>query len=103
MKTPVSPKVWAVVIAGVLVTSILANFTLITPDMLSFLGPWRPFVEGVFVTAITAGAGYWKTDPLRQPTKTDTAPLPATVPAPGPTSLPAPAPETPQPEAPVIV
>ena len=66
MSTPVSPKVLAVFIAGLLVSAIAPNVGLVTPEMLSALGSWAPFWYGVGVTLIATVAGYLKTDPLRQ-------------------------------------
>ena len=65
MSTPVSPKVLAALIAGLLVSAIAPNVGLVTPDMLSSLGSWAPFWYGVAVTFIAGLAGYLKRDPLR--------------------------------------
>ncbi len=65
METPISPKVIVSVIVGIILTAIVSNISAITPDMLNFLGPWKLFVFGVLITAVTGLAGWWKTDPLR--------------------------------------
>lgn len=48
MKAPVS---WHLLL-GILLTSLLTNFALITPDMLTFLGRWAPFTYGVVFAAL---------------------------------------------------
>jgi hypothetical protein len=70
----ISPKVSAVLIAGFLASVILPNVGLVTPEMLHSLGPWGPFWYGVAVTGISALAGYWKRDPLRDAGKAAQAP-----------------------------
>jgi len=65
METPISPKVIVSVIVGIILTALVSNLSAITPDMLDFLGPWKLFVFGVLITAVTGLAGWWKTDPLR--------------------------------------
>jgi hypothetical protein len=63
--TPVSPKVLYSALAGIVLTAFLTNAALITPDMLTFLGPWAPFVYGTAYTALGYLVGYFKRDPLR--------------------------------------
>lgn len=65
MPTPVSPKVSAPLWAGLIASVLLANIALVTPDMLSWLGPWAPFAYGCAFTALGAVVGYGKRDPLR--------------------------------------
>jgi hypothetical protein len=48
VKVPVS---WHLLL-GILLTSLLTNFALITPDMLTFLGRWAPFTYGVVFAAL---------------------------------------------------
>lgn len=100
MKTPVSPKVLWPVFTGYLLASLLANFNLITPDMLSALGPWAPYVLGTLFVALQFGTGYFKTDPLRT-LGAETAARQAAVLS-GPHDTPAPAP-VPAPEVPAAV
>lgn len=77
--TPLSPKVTASTVTAVLVTSILANVTLITPDLFAGLGQYGPLAYGVIIAAAGALAGWWKSDPLRA-----TPPTPAPSPSPAP-------------------
>lgn len=65
MKTPISPKVTASVLAGLFASIILANITLITPDLFAGLGKWAGLADGLTIAVVTAVAGYLKTDPLR--------------------------------------
>jgi len=65
LESPISPKVIAAAIVGIVLTAIVSNLYAITPDMLNFLGPWKVFVGGVLLTALTSLAAWWKTDPLR--------------------------------------
>lgn len=67
MKTPVSPKVTAAALAGLVASILLPNVGLVTPEMLSALGSWAPFWYGVGVTAISTLAAFIKNDPLRKP------------------------------------
>lgn len=65
MSTPISPKVTASTVTAILVTSILANVSLITPELFAGLGAYGPLIYGVIIAAAGALAGWWKTDPLR--------------------------------------
>lgn len=65
METPISPKVIVAAIVGIVLTAVVSNLSAITPDMLDFLGPWKLFWFGTFLTAVTTLAAWWKTDPLR--------------------------------------
>ena len=65
MKNPVSPKITAVAIVGLLASIILPNIGLVTPEMLGSLGSWAPFWYGVAVTGLAVAAGWLKNDPLR--------------------------------------
>lgn len=76
METPISPKVIVSVIVGIVLTAVVSNISAITPDMLNFLGPWKLFVFGVLITAVTGLAGWWKTDPLRVTPKADAITVP---------------------------
>jgi hypothetical protein len=76
MESPISPKVIVSVIVGIVLTAVVSNISAITPDMLNFLGPWKLFVFGVLITAVTGLAGWWKTDPLRVTPKADAITVP---------------------------
>lgn len=78
MQTPISPKVTAAGLAGVISALLLSVITLITPDLFDGLGKWSGLAYGLTIAVVTAVAGYLKTDPLRvtQPTPTD-PPAPA--------------------------
>lgn len=65
METPISPKVIVAAIVGIVLTAVVSNLSAITPDMLDFLGPWKLFVFGTLLTALTSLAAWWKSDPLR--------------------------------------
>lgn len=60
-----SPKVKASAWTGLILTVLAAALTGITPDMLSFLGPWAGVVFLVVGALGQAVAGYQKTDPAR--------------------------------------
>lgn len=70
MNTPISPKVVAAAIVGILLSAVVSNIGAITPGLFAFLGAWGPFVYGVIITAAMAAAGYLKGDPLRTPQDT---------------------------------
>jgi hypothetical protein len=63
--TPVSPKVTAGAVAGVIAAAVLANISLITPDLFTGLGKWSGLVYGLVITIAVSGAGWLKGDPLR--------------------------------------
>lgn len=65
LENPISPKVIVAAIVGIVLTAVVSNLSAITPDMLDFLGPWKLFVLGTLLTAVTSLAAWWKTDPLR--------------------------------------
>jgi len=65
VKNPVSPKITAVAIVGLLASIILPNVGLVTPEMLHALGAWGPFWYGVAITGLSVAAGWLKRDPLR--------------------------------------
>lgn len=78
LETPISPKVIVSVLVGIILTALVSNLSAITPDMLDFLGPWKLFVFGTLITAVSGLAAWWKTDPLRvNPRTEDTTPAPA--------------------------
>ena len=65
MKTPISPKVTAAGLAGVISALLLSVITLITPDLFDGLGKWSGLAYGLTIAVVTAVAGYLKDDPLR--------------------------------------
>jgi hypothetical protein len=78
MNTPISPKVTAAGLAGVISALLLSVITLITPDLFDGLGKWSGLAYGLTIAVVTAVAGYLKTDPLRiLPPATDDKPAPA--------------------------
>ncbi|QDG61252.1 hypothetical protein [Pseudarthrobacter sp. NIBRBAC000502771] len=77
MKTPISPKVTAAGLAGVISALLLSVITLITPDLFDGLGKWSGLAYGLTIAVVTAVAGYLKNDPLRV-----TQPVPTEPPAP---------------------
>ena len=77
MQTPISPKVTAAGLAGVISALLLSVITLITPDLFDGLGKWSGLAYGLTIAVVTAVAGYLKTDPLRV-----TQPAPAGPPVP---------------------
>ena len=77
MKTPISPKVTAAGLAGVISALLLSVITLITPDLFDGLGKWSGLAYGLTIAVVTAVAGYLKNDPLRV-----TQPDPSEPPAP---------------------
>lgn len=60
-----SPKVTWPLFVGLFLSSVLTNFALITPDMLSWLGPWAPFAYGTVFSLLGFAVGYFKSDPVR--------------------------------------
>ena len=78
MQTPISPKVTAAGLAGVISALLLSVITLITPDLFDGLGKWSGLAYGLTIAVVTAVAGYLKNDPLRVvPPAEDTKPAPA--------------------------
>lgn len=65
METPISPKVIVSAIVGIVLTSVVSNISALTPDMFDFLGTWKLFWFGTFITTLIVLAAWWKTDPLR--------------------------------------
>lgn len=65
METPISPKVTAAGLAGVISALLLSVITLITPDLFDGLGKWAGLAYGLTIAIVTAVAGYLKNDPLR--------------------------------------
>ena len=82
MKTPISPKVTAAGLAGVISALLLSVITLITPDLFDGLGKWSGLAYGLTIAVVTAVAGYLKNDPLRV-----TQPVPSDPPAPEPAAV----------------
>lgn len=98
MKTPVSPKVTASAVAGIIAAAVLANINLITPDLFTGLGKWSGLVYGLVITLAVTTAGWLKSDPLRS-TSASTAPdvtIPGSVPS---GDVPVPDPANPAPTA----
>ena len=69
-----TPKVAAAVIGGVVASALIANVTLITPDLFDGLGKWSGLVYGLTITLVMGGAGWLKSesgtpaaDPASQP------------------------------------
>lgn len=77
MQTPISPKVTAAGLAGVISALLLSVITLITPDLFDGLGKWSGLAYGLTIAVVTAVAGYLKNDPLRV-----TQPVPSEPPTP---------------------
>jgi hypothetical protein len=78
MNTPISPKVTAAGLAGVISALLLSVITLITPDLFDGLGKWSGLAYGLTIAVVTAVAGYLKNDPLRVTQAPETAaPAPA--------------------------
>jgi len=68
----ISPKVIAPAIFNIILIGVVAAIAGITPDLLTFLGPWAG-VAYLGIAAIgTALAGYIKRDPARDLTYADT-------------------------------
>lgn len=65
MANPISPKVTASGLTGLITTLLLAVVTLITPDMFTGLGKWSSLAYGLVIALASAVAGWLKTDPLR--------------------------------------
>lgn len=63
--TPISPKVTAAGIAGIIASLLLSVVTLITPDLFAGLGNWSGPAYGLTIAVVTSVAGYLKADPLR--------------------------------------
>lgn len=57
-----TPKVSAAVIGGILASAILANVTLITPDLFEGLGKWSGLVYGLTITLVMGAAGWLKSE-----------------------------------------
>ena len=62
---PISPKVSAGLLAGIAVSALLSNISLIDPHMLSWFGPWSPFIYGTGVSVLSGIAAFLVRDPLR--------------------------------------
>lgn len=90
-----SPKVTWPLFVGLFLSSVLTNFALITPDMLTWLGPWAPFAYGTVFSLLGFAVGYFKSDPVRD-LGLETAAKPA-----GPVTPVTPAPAAPQAPPPV--
>jgi hypothetical protein len=63
--TPLSPKVIAAALGGILATAILSNLQYITPELFHFLGGWGLFGYGLTISAAAGAAGYLKRDLVR--------------------------------------
>jgi hypothetical protein len=82
-----TPKVAAAVIGGIVASALIANVTLITPDLFDGLGKWAGLVYGLTITLVMGAAGWLKSesgtpaeDPAPQPAATVEVPAaPATV------------------------
>lgn len=84
-----TPKVSAAVIGGIIASAVLANVTLITPDLFDGLGKWSGLVYGLTITLVMGAAGWLKSEsdsPATEPTD-----KPAEAPTAGPVILTAPA------------
>jgi len=57
-----TPKVSAAVIGGIIASAILANVTLITPDLFDGLGKWSGLVYGLTITLVMGAAGWLKSE-----------------------------------------
>lgn len=57
-----TPKVSAAVIGGIIASAILANITLITPDLFDGLGKWSGLVYGLTITLVMGAAGWLKSE-----------------------------------------
>lgn len=57
-----TPKVSAAVIGGIVASAILANVTLITPDLFDGLGKWSGLVYGLTITLVMGAAGWLKSE-----------------------------------------
>jgi hypothetical protein len=72
-----TPKVAAAVIGGIVASALIANVTLITPDLFDGLGKWAGLVYGLTITLVMGAAGWLKSesgtpaeDPAPQPVAT---------------------------------
>lgn len=83
MVTPISPKVTASAVSGVIAAAILANITLITPDLFAGTGKWSGLIYGLVIAVASTLAGWLKNDPLR----TTDGPTVAIVPGPVPSGI----------------
>lgn len=64
--TTTSPKVIAPLLTGLALTFFAAGLAAVTPETLTFLGPWAlPVYAGIVATAGFL-TGYLKRDPLRE-------------------------------------
>jgi len=78
LETPISPKVTAAGLAGIISALLLSVVTLITPDLFDGLGKWSGLAYGFTIALVTVVAGYLKNDPLRVvPPVESPAPAPA--------------------------
>jgi len=57
-----TPKVAAAVIGGVVASALIANVTLITPDLFDGLGKWAGLVYGLTITLVMGAAGWLKSE-----------------------------------------
>lgn len=57
-----TPKVAAAVLGGIIASAILANITLITPDLFEGLGKWSGLVYGLTITFVMGAAGWLKSE-----------------------------------------
>lgn len=57
-----TPKVAAAVLGGIIASAILANVTLITPDLFEGLGKWSGLVYGLTITLVMGAAGWLKSE-----------------------------------------
>jgi hypothetical protein len=60
--TPISPKVLASGLTGVIASLLLAVVTLITPDLFDGLGKWSNLAYGLTIALVMAAAGYLKSE-----------------------------------------
>ena len=68
---PVSPKVTAAGITGLVITAIVGVLSAVTPDMFEFAGDFAAPLATLIVAVGSAIAGYYKVDPARVPTFED--------------------------------
>ena len=68
---PVSPKVTAAGITGLVITAIVGVLSAVTPEMLQWAGDFATPLATLVVALGSAIAGYYKVDPARVPTFED--------------------------------
>ena len=68
---PVSPKVTAAGLTGLVITAIVGVLSAVTPDMFEFAGDFAAPLATLIVAVGSAIAGYYKVDPARVPSFED--------------------------------